>query len=107
MFNDYKGFGRTILDFFVHGTKLTYAAIGIGLVVAILYFGIFFRNSSGFGNDVSNALNNPVIDKDYDYVNRQWSKDKILLWLIISIGSGILAYYQLPEWFPHLFGHAK
>jgi hypothetical protein len=32
---------------------------------------------------------------------------RISFWIILSIGSGFLAYYQLPEWFPHLFRHAK
>jgi hypothetical protein len=104
MFNNYTEFGRTIYDFLAHGTRLSYAAMGIGLITAILYFRIFFRNPSGFEDDLSNATKSPIRDKDYDYVDNQWSKDKILLWIIISVGCGILAYYQIPEWFPRLFG---
>lgn len=104
MLNAYSEFFRTIYDFFAHGTKLTYASMGVGLLVAILYLRIFFRNPSGFADDWNKEGKIPLVDKDYDYVEQQWSKNKILLWFIISIGSGFLAYYQLPEWFPHLFG---
>jgi len=45
MFHDFIEFFRMIYDFFAHGTKLTYAAMGVGLVMAVLYFGIFFRKS--------------------------------------------------------------
>lgn len=104
MLNAYSEFFQMIYDFFAHGTKLTYASIGVGLLISILYLRIFFRNPSGFGDDLSKANKIPIVDKDYDYVEKEWSKDKILLWFIISVGSGFLAYHQLPEWFPHLFG---
>jgi hypothetical protein len=102
--DDYKEFFRTIYGFFAHGTRLTYASIGVGLLIAFLYFGIFFGGVSGFWEDFKNAeIRIPFLSKNYDYVNTQWSKDKIMLWVIISVGSGALAYYQLPLWFPHLF----
>lgn len=97
MFTDHTEFGWSIVNFFVHGTKATYAAIGVGLVMAVLYFGIFFKDLSDFRDAWS--------DFGRDLVLRQFSA-RISFWLIISIGSGMLAYYQLPEWFPHLFGHA-
>lgn len=91
----YTEFGLAIVDFFVHGTRAMYAAIGIGLVMAIVYFGIFFKDLSDFQDAWS--------DFSRGLVSRQFS-GRISFWLIISIGSGFLAYYQLPEWFPHLFG---
>lgn len=82
----------------VHCTKLTFAAIGLGLVVAIIYFRIFFKNLDDFQDAWS------------DFWRGLFSRQlagRISFWIIISVGSGMLAYYQLPEWFPHLFGHAK
>ena len=104
MFKADAEFFRIIYNFFAHGTKLTYAAMGVGLIIAILYFRIFFRNPSGFEDDLDKAGKIPIVNKDYDYVEKKWSTDKIWLWLFISVGCGILAYYQLPEWLPHLFG---
>jgi hypothetical protein len=100
--NDIEFF-RIIYHFFADGTKLTYAAIGFGLFVAFLYFRIFFRDISGFEEDADKAGKIPIVDKDYDYVDSKWSGEKIWVWILLSVGSGILAYYQLPSIFPRLF----
>ncbi|MFZ1073476.1 MAG: hypothetical protein WAO21_08580 [Verrucomicrobiia bacterium] len=92
-----------IFHFFANGTKLTYAAIGVGLLIAVLYFKLFFKDLSGFEDDAENASNIPMVDPDYDYVDSRWSNGKITIWILLSVGSGIIAYYQLPDWFPHLF----
>ena len=100
--NDIEFF-RIIYHFFADGTKLAYAAIGVGLLVAFLYFRIFFRDASGFEEDADKAGKIPIVDRDYDYVDAKWSGEKIWGWLLLSVGCGIAAYYQLPHWFPHLF----
>src|SRR6266550_1642475 len=82
---------------------LTCAAVGVGLLVAVLYFKLFFGNFRGFGKDVGNSGSDPLLDDDYDYVESQWSSNKILIWLLLSFGCGWLAYHQLPGWFPDLF----
>jgi hypothetical protein len=92
MFHDFIEFFRMIYDFFVHGTKLTYAAMGVGLVMAVLYFRIFFKNIDGFMESLSG---------DWRYPR---GSPLLWLWIMVSAGSGVLAYYQLPEWFPHFFG---
>jgi uncharacterized membrane protein len=102
--NDDKEFVRITYDFFVNADKRTYAAIGIALFVAFLYFGAFFRNASGFKDDVDKATDVPVLDKDYDPVESQWSDNKISIWLLISVVTGVLSYYKLPDWFPTIFG---
>jgi len=96
-------FFRIIYHFFADGTKLTYAAIGVAVFVAFLYFGLFFRGVSGFEDDADKAGKIPIIDRDYDYVESKWSSEKIMIWILLSVGSGILAYYQLPDIFPHIF----
>ena len=82
---------------------LTCAAVGVGLLVAVLYFRIFFGGFRGFGKDVDNSASDPLLDVDYDYVESQWSTNKIVIWLLLSFGCGVLAYHQLPGWFPNLF----
>ena len=71
---------------------LTYASIGIGLLMAVLYFGIIFRDIDGFKENLAE-----------DGVAWQ-ANPRLLFWIMISVGCGILAFYQLPEWFPHVFG---
>ena len=84
-------------------SKLTYVATGVGLLVAFLYFKLFFGDRGGFKQDVENDAKIPILDKDYDHVESQWSYNKILIWILLSVGSGVLAYHQLPAWFPNLF----
>jgi hypothetical protein len=83
---------------FAHATKLIWSAMAIGLAVAILYFRIFFRNWDDFRDAWSDFWRGLL---------RRQLAGRISFWIIISVGSGMLAYYQLPEWFPHLFGHGK
>jgi hypothetical protein len=109
MFNQIKDH----LEYFVHwvasGTKLTYVAIGIGLIAAFLYFKIFFGDWDGFKEDVENDRKyrtwflRLIFWRDTNYIDYEWSHFKIMIWLMISAGCGILAYYQLPHWFPNTF----
>ncbi len=94
MFKADAEFFRMIYNFFAHGTKLTYAAMGVGLLLAVLYFRIIFKDFSGFQEALADC-------------GGSFSKrisPQILFWMMISVGGGALAYYQLPEWFPHFFG---
>ena len=103
MLHDLKEFYLILVHFFQRAGKQHYAAIGVGLLVAFLYFRIFFRDTSGFGEDVETAGKIPLVDRDYDYVESKWSYNKIIIWILLSVGSGVLAYYQLPDWFPRWF----
>lgn len=103
MLKDDLEFFRIIYHFFADGTKLTYAAIGVSAFVAFLYFKLFFRDISEFKDDADKAGKIPIVDRDYDYVESKWSNGKITIWILLSVSSGIIAYYQLPDWFPHLF----
>jgi len=94
---------HSIYHFFANGTRLTYAAIGVAVLVACLYFGAFFRNVSGFVDDLDQAAKSNEFNPFTNNVNSRWSKGKITIWILLSLGSGILAYYQLPVIFPHFF----
>jgi len=95
--------GHSICHFFASGTRLTYAAIGVGVLVAFLYFGAFFRNIHGFVDDLDEAGKSSEFNFPSDKVNRGWSDGKITIWILLSVGSGFLAYCQLPQIFPHFF----
>ena len=90
-------------------SRLTYASIGVGLLIAFLYFKLFFKNSTGFAEDTENAAKMFWLRRwvfwyrSSQYVDWQWSEMKVLVWIGLSVGSGILAYYQLPGWFPQVF----
>jgi hypothetical protein len=95
MFHDFIEFFRMIYGFFAHATGLTYAAIGVGLFMAVLYFRIIFEDFSGFREALADCGGG---------LYRSRMSPQIVIWIMISVGCGALSYYQLPGWFPHLFG---
>lgn len=98
-----------LLQVLTCASKLTYASIGVGLLIAFLYFKLFFRDSAGFAEDAERAAKMQwwrewvFWHRGSEYVDYQWSEMKVLIWIGISVGSGILAYYQLLGWFPQMF----
>jgi hypothetical protein len=95
MLKDDAEFFRMIYGFFAHGTRLTYAAMGVALLMAVLYFRIIFEDWEGF----QEALN-----EGYTSLFGGTISPRLMLWLMISVGCGFLSYYQFPVWFPHIFG---
>lgn len=92
-----------ILQFVASGSKLGYAAFAVGLLLALIYYKLFFRNRSNFEEDGNNASKIPLLDRDFDYVDSKWGRMKIVSWILTSIGTGFAAYPKLPQWFPHFF----
>lgn len=98
-----------LLQLVTTAPKLTYASIGVGLLVAFMYFKLFFKDSSGFAQDADNTakifwLRRWVFwYRNSQYDDCRWSELKVFIWVGIAAGSGILAYYQLPDWFPQVF----
>jgi hypothetical protein len=103
MFHDLKEFFLIPVQYFQHAGKQDYVAIGVGIIVAVLYFRLFFRDVSGFKDDINNAGKIPKLHRDYDRIDAKWSNGKIMFWIILSVGSGVLAYHQLPDWLPQWF----
>ena len=94
IFTNLKQFVMIVVEFFENADRLNYAALGVSLLVAILYGRIMFRRRVGF-NDLPEDFTRGV-----DY---QWLKLKVYIFVMLAVGSGVLAYYQLPEWFPGPF----
>jgi len=103
MLHDLIEFFLIPVQFFQRAGKQHYAAIGVGLFIAALYFGIFFRGVSGFVDDLEKSGKVPLVHKHYDHVEAKWSHSKVMIWICLSVGSGVLAFYQLPGWFPRWF----
>ena len=86
------------------GSKLTYASIAVGLLVALILFRLFFKNIAGFFYCIGFSLGSqpngvagapPGLSK--------WSRVKLLLGTLLPAGSGYAAYMLLPRWFPAFF----
>lgn len=87
-------FFRIIYRFFADADRLTWISTGVAVVTGFLYFRFFFPKRDGFNQVPDDYTAGP------DY---QWLKWKVIMFILISAGAGVLAYYQLPEWFPRAF----
>jgi len=101
-------FAASDTDQVVHAIEsnphLVLAAGGLGLLVAFLFFKPFFDDWSGFWECVKFWFTPDLIS----LFRGQWEEDrwatmKLFIWLGLSIGTSILAFYQLPAMFSHLF----
>jgi hypothetical protein len=87
-------FFRIIYRFFADADRLTWASIAVSVVTGYLYFRLFFPKRDGF---------NEIPD---DYTSRadfKWLELRMMMFILVSVGAGLLAYHQLPDWFPHAF----
>lgn len=64
------------------------------MVVGFLYFRLFFPRRDGFDDLPEDHSTGP----DFE-----WAQWKLIAFVVLSAGTGLLAYHQLPDWFPHTF----
>ena len=99
-----KDQATNVLQWAASGSKLTYTAVAVGLLVALILFRFFFKSvaglfhsigfSVGFGSDPSVAAE-PGLSSS--------SRLKLLLIAVVPAGSAYAAYMLLPMWFPTVF----
>ena len=83
---------------------LTYASIGVSVLVALLFFRVFFDDVGDFLDCIVLAFQPEIITIFRgQWSDSQWAGVKVTLWLLPSIVSGYLAYSQLPASFPGVF----
>ena len=92
------------LEWAQSGSKLTYASIGVGVLVALILFRLFFKNLAGFVHCIGFSLSSqPNANVSAEPGLSKWSRVKLLLGTLLPAGSGYVAYMLLPRWFPTLF----
>src|SRR5437588_194522 len=93
-----------VLQWAQSGTKLTYASIGVGLLVALILFRLFFKHVPGLihcvGFSVSTGKNPDVAAQPSLGTS---SRLKLLLGCLLPPASGYAAYLLLPKYFPTFF----
>jgi hypothetical protein len=86
------------------GTKLTYASIGVGVVVGLILFRLFFKHVPGLIHCVGFSVStgkNPDVAAEPSLSSS--SRLKLLLGALLPPGSGYAAYLLLPKFFPNIF----
>jgi hypothetical protein len=93
-----------LLQWAQSGSKLAYASIGIGVFVGLVLFRLFFRHFPGFIHSIAFSVStakNPDMAKQPSLGTS--SRLKLLLNLIVPVGSGYAAYVFLPRLLPTIF----
>ena len=85
------------------GTKLTYAAIGAGLVVALILFKVFFKDFPGFFHCIGYSISSQPNGAAAGQTPTAGSRIKLLLGLALPIGAAYASYVFLPRLFPTVF----
>jgi hypothetical protein len=84
----------SIYQFLADADKLTWASVGVAVITGILYYRLFLPGPDNLSRIQPDYMQNPY----YHVMN--W---RVMILCIISAGAGLLAYHQLPIWFPHAF----
>ena len=97
------------MDMITSASPRAWAAIGVGVFVAVLFFKLMFGDFEGFIECMRYWFQRGSITDVFsavrgDSTERQWGSLKFFIWIALSVGCGILAYYQLPGWLPGAFG---
>jgi hypothetical protein len=86
------------------GTKLMYSAIGVGLVVGLILFKVFFKDIAGFihciGFSVSSQSGSGGAAGAGQSKSSRW---KLLFGILLPAGSAYAAYILLPRYLPQMF----
>src|SRR4029077_7662039 len=93
-----------LLQWAQSGTKLTYASIGVGLLVALILFRMFFKHVPGFIHCVGFSVStgkNPEVAAEPSLGSS--SRLKLLLGTLLPPASSYAAYMLLPKYFPNIF----
>src|SRR5437016_13401185 len=86
------------------GTKLTYAAVGVGLVIGLILFRIFFKGVGGFFHSVGFSVGSSGSDAVAAEPGlSSSSRLKLLLITVLPPAFAYAAYLLLPKWLPNVF----
>src|SRR4051812_344942 len=99
-FSDTNPFG----DVAKSNPTLLLAAAVLGLCVGLCFFKPFFGDWSGFWECVKFWFTPDVVSMVRgQWEDDRWSTLKLFVWLGLTVGAAISAFYQLPSWLPNLF----
>ena len=104
MFDSIKEHTSSAVHWAASGTKLTYAAITIGLVVGLIMFRWFFKSVAGLFHSIGFSFGsggNPTVAAEPGLCSS--SRLKLAMILLVPPGLAYAAYMILPSLFPTYF----
>src|SRR5262245_51584859 len=104
MVDSIRGHVCTALEWAASGTKITYAALGVGLITGLILFRFFFKSMAGLFHSIGFSFGsggNPTVAAEPGLCSS--SRLKLVLILLIPAGCAYAAYMLLPSLLPTLF----
>lgn len=84
-----------------HASRLTYASVAAGCLVAIALFKPLFRDFAGFRESLRYWFRWDIF---YifggDPIEERWNALKVIIWVGLAFLIGWAAYHQFPRYFP-------
>ena len=104
MFDSLKDYGTHAVQWMGSGSKLTYAAVAVGFIVAIILFKLFFKSVAGLFHSIGFSIGSSG-DKTLAAQPglASSSRIKLLLMALVPAGTGYAAYLFLPTLLPTYF----
>jgi hypothetical protein len=104
MLDTIKAHATNVLQWAASGSKLTYAAVAVGLLVGLILFRVFFKGLAGLFHSIGFSFGsggNPTLAAEPGLCSS--SRLKLLLIALVPAGSAYAAYMLLPTVFPAFF----
>jgi hypothetical protein len=105
MLDSLKEHASSAYQWAASGTKLTYAAVGFGVIVGLILFRFFFRSPAGLFHSIGFSFGsggNPAVAAEPGLASS--SRLKLVLIVLLPAICGYAAYVLLPSVFPTVFG---
>ena len=102
--NTVKDRANDIVQWASSGSKLTYAAVGTGILVGLILFKLFFKSFAGFFHSIGFSVgssSDPAVAAQPGLCTS--SRLKLLFVLLVPAGVAYAAYVFLPTLFPTVF----
>jgi hypothetical protein len=104
MLNTIKAHANIFIQWASSGSKLTYAAVTVGLVIGLIIFRLFFKSIAGLFHSIGFSFGsggNPTVAAEPGLCSS--SRLKLILFSVVPAASGYAAYMVLPSLFPTIF----
>ena len=104
MLSTIKDNANAVIQWASSGSKLSYAAITVGLVIGLVLFRLFFKSVPGLFHSIGFSFGsggNPDVAAKPGLCSS--SRVKLILFSVVPVASAYTAYILLPTLFPGIF----
>jgi hypothetical protein len=105
MLDSFREHASNALQWVASGSRITYAAVAVGVLIGLILFRFFFRSVAGLFHSIGFCFGSGGGGSGVDAAPGQctYSRLKLLLIVLLPAGCAYAAYMLLPGVFPAVF----